>query len=563
MSGWISARSCSAPEGARCILRPMLGYVAIVLHAHLPWVRHPEHARPLEERWLHEALWESYLPLLDVLARLEADGIPARITVSVSPTLAAMLADPLLRKRFVLHMDRLERLVAQEERRASTDTSLRPIVGFYRARVTSTRATWERIGGDVLGALAAHEDRGSIELLTTSVTHAYLPALRRESVRAQVKLGLRAFETLVGRRPRGLWLPECGYDPSLMSELAAAGVGYTVLDAHGLELALPRPPRGVLAPILAPSGVAFFGRDPRASREVWSRESGYPGSPVYRDFYRDIGFDLPEAALAGEIGPGGSRLMTGLKYHRITGPGPHKELWDPAAAEARARVDAEAFVAERIATLRAGQGRGSRPVVVAPYDAELFGHWWFEGPIFLEHTLRALHHAERAGTIAPVTLGAYLASEPDLVVAEPSASSWGEGGFGEAWLGGALDPERTEGMSPAHLVRHVRHAEQTVQALVRARRGADGVAGRALDQAIRELILLEASDWGFMIRRGEMATYAAARVRAHASRVDRLCRLAGRDWIGESEARWIEATCERTPFLAALEGEALRDAFDA
>ncbi|MRG97201.1 glycoside hydrolase family 57 protein [Polyangium spumosum] len=541
----------------------MLGYVAIVLHAHLPWVRHPEHARPLEERWLHEALWESYLPLVDVLARLEADGIAARITVSISPTLAAMLADPLLRKRFVLHMDRLERLAAQEERRTRSDAALRPIVAFYRARIEATRATWERISGDVLGALVGHEDRGSIELSTTSVTHAYLPALTRSSARAQVKLGLRAFEALVGRRPRGLWLPECGFDPSLLPELAAAGVGYTVLDAHGLELALPRPPRGVLAPILSPSGVAFFGRDPRASREVWSREAGYPGHPDYRDFYRDIGFDLPEAALAGEIGPGGARLMTGLKYHRITGPGPHKELWDPAAAEARARADAERFVAERVGAIRAGQGRGPRPVVVAPYDAELFGHWWFEGPLFLEHALRALHRAELAGEIAPVTLGAYLAAEPDLAVAEPSASSWGEGGFGEAWLGRALEPDRTDGMSPAHLVRHVRHAEHAVQGLVRARRGADGVAGRALDQAIRELVLLEASDWGFMIRRGEMAAYAAARVRAHASRVDRLCRLAGRGWIGEAEARWIEATCERTPFLAELEGEHLRDAFDA
>ncbi|TKD02267.1 glycoside hydrolase family 57 protein [Polyangium fumosum] len=541
----------------------MLGYVAIVLHAHLPWVRHPEHARPLEERWLHEALWESYLPLLDVLARLEADGIAARISVSVSPTLAAMLADPLLRKRFVLHLDRLDKLAAQEERRTSGDAAMRPIVAFYRSRIEATRAVWERISGDMLGALAGHEDRGSIELLTTSVTHAYLPALTRSSARAQVKLGLRAFEALVGRRPRGLWLPECGYDPSLLPELAAAGVGYSVLDAHGLDLALPRPPRGVLAPILSSAGVAFFGRDPRASREVWSREAGYPGHPDYRDFYRDIGFDLPEAALAGESGPDGTRLMTGLKYHRITGPGPHKALWDPAAAEARARADASHFVAERAAALRAAQGRGPRPVVVAPYDAELFGHWWFEGPIFLEHALRALHHAERAGEIAPVTLGAYLAAEPSLTVAEPSASSWGEGGFGEAWLGRALDPGRTEGMSPAHLVRHVRHAENTVQGLVRTRRGADGLAGRALDQAIRELVLLEASDWGFMIRRGEMAAYAAARVRAHASRVDRLCRLAGRDWIGESEARWIEATCERTPFLAELRGECLRDAFDA
>jgi 1,4-alpha-glucan branching enzyme len=200
--------------------------------------------------------------------------------------------------------------------------------------------------------------------------------------------------------------------------------------------------------------------------------------------------------------------------------------------------------------------------MVAPYDAELFGHWWFEGPWFLEEVLRLLDRSARAGDIAPITLGGYLAAEPELVIAEPAASSWGEGGFGEAWLGRALDPSREVGMSPAHLVRHVRHAEKVVQGLVRARRGADGLAGRALDQAIRELFLLESSDWGFMIRRGEMAEYAASRVRVHAGRVDRLCRLAGRGWIGADEAEWLEATCERTPFLAELAGDSIRDAFD-
>jgi 1,4-alpha-glucan branching enzyme len=540
----------------------MTGYVAIVLHAHLPWVRHPEHARPLEERWLHEALWEAYLPLLDVLDRLAADGIAARITVSVSPTLAAMFADPLLRTRFTEHLDRLDRLAAREALRTSTDAAITPIVEFYRRRIEGVRAAWERIGGDVLGALVRHAEAGSIELATTSVSHAYLPALARSSARAQIKLGLRAFEAFTGRRPAGLWLPECAYDPSIAGELAGARVGYTVLDTHGLELGAPRPPHGSFAPILSPSGVAFFGRDRRASREVWSREAGYPGGPDYRDFYRDIGFDLPEDALDGETGPHGARVMTGLKYHRITGPTAQKAPWDPARAEAQARLDAEHFVAERAASLHARAGQRPSPIVVAPYDAELFGHWWFEGPWFLEHALRALDRSRLAGEIAPITLGGYLAVEPRLVVAEPAASSWGEGGFGEAWLGRALDPSRSGDMSPAHLVRHVRHAEETVSRAVRARRSADGLAGRALDQAIRELLLLEASDWGFMIRRGDMAEYATARVRAHASRVDRLCRLAGRGWIGANEARWIEATCERTPFLAELAGERLRDAFD-
>jgi len=540
----------------------MIGYVAIVLHAHLPWVRHPEHARSLEERWLYEALWESYLPLVDMFDRLASEGIPARVTVSVSPTLAAMLADPLLKRRFVEYMDRLERLAAREEERTRLDASFAPIVRFYRARLAAMRATWERIGGDVVCALARQEDSGSIELMTTSASHAYLPAHESPPRRAQIRLGLRAFEAFAGRRPRGFWLPECGYEPALDHELSRASIGYTVLDTHGLLFGAPRTPHGARAPILSSNGVAYFGRDPRASREVWSREQGYPGHPDYRDFYRDIGFDLPPSALGDEGFPFGTRLMTGLKYHRITGLSAEKALWDPTIAEARARLDAERFVASRVASLREISAQRSSPIVVAPYDAELFGHWWFEGPWFLEFVLRALYTRERADEIASMTLGSYLAKDPNLVLADPAASSWGEGGFGEAWLGRALDPRRAGGLSPAQLVRHTRHAARTVEACVHARREVDGYAGRALDQAIRELLLLEASDWGFMLRRGEMSEYAIARISAHASRVDRLCRLAGRGLFGKEEESWIDAICERTPFLASLRGEALRDAFD-
>ena len=180
----------------------MIGHVAIVLHAHLPWVRHPEHARPLEERWLHEALWESYLPLIDVLERLADDGIRAPITISVSPPLAAMLADDLLRRRFGDHLERLERLAASLARGSLLAPELRPALAFYQARFAGVHAAWDRIAGDLLGALAAHARAGRIELVTTTATHAYLPGLLSSpaSIRAQLRLGLRGFEALVDRR---------------------------------------------------------------------------------------------------------------------------------------------------------------------------------------------------------------------------------------------------------------------------------------------------------------------------------------------------------------------------
>jgi 1,4-alpha-glucan branching enzyme len=212
-------------------------------------------------------------------------------------------------------------------------------------------------------------------------------------------------------------------------------------------------------------------------------------------------------------------------------------------------------VDKRRAIAAAASARGvAAPILVAPFDAELFGHWWFEGPDFLEDVLRDLDALGRAGEIGAVTLGGYLERHPEAPVAEPAASSWGEGGFGQVWAG----PEA------ARLWRHVHHAERAVRAAVGYRRHAPTTtpAGRAVDQAIRELLLLEASDWAFMMRRGEMTPYAEARVREHVHRATRLSEIAMAESVAPDEAAWIDAVCDRDRFLIELSGEAIRDAFD-
>jgi 1,4-alpha-glucan branching enzyme len=534
----------------------LLGDVAIVLHAHLPWVRHPEHERSLEERWLFEALWECYLPLLDVLDRLAADGVTAPMTLSISPPLAAMLRDGLLAERFLAHLDRLDALAERERGRLVGDARFGELPAFYAGRLATVRAAWDRAGGDVLSAFVAHARAGRIELFTSSATHAYLPGLRAApgSVRAQLRLGLRGFEALAGVRPIGLWLPECAWDERVGADLARAGVRMTILDAHGLELARPRPPFGVHAPVLAPGGVACFARDPEASHEVWSRELGYPGHPDYREFYRDIGFELDALDLGGEVGPKGTRLMTGLKYHRITDRAREdKEPYAPEVAAARAREHAASFVARREASLAIARSRGNpAPIVVAPYDAELFGHWWFEGPLFLEAALRALAASAAHGGARPTTLRGFLERSPDVTLASPAASSWGEGGFGEVWSG----PES------AHLWRHVHHAHRAVEDALARARDREGTAGRALDQAVRELLLLESSDWAFMLRRGEMTAYAEARAASHLERALRLAAIATSEAPSFADAAYVMETRIADGFLTALEGERIRDAMD-
>ncbi len=529
------------------------GCLALVLHAHLPYVRHPEHERHLEERWLYEALLECYLPLLDAFDRLAQEGIPFALTMSLTPPLAAMLSDDLLCRRFEAHLARLRALVEHEAERVGDDPRFAPLVAFYREHLATSHAVWTRHRGRVIDGLVRHWDAGRLELVACSATHVYGPGMipAKEGLLPQLTLGMRAFESIVGRKATGAWLAECAYHPDLDRELAAAGVKYTVLDAHGLENADPRPPFGVHAPIVSPGGTAFFARDPEASRVVWSRSEGYPGDAYYRDFYRDIGFDLPESALHGEVGPFGARVMTGLKYHRITGETPHKEAYMPGVALARTWEHAGDFVRGRMAKIEElAERMPHAPVVVAPYDAELFGHWWFEGPWFLESVFRRLA-SEARGVVTPVTLGGYLARQPYCVQSTPSASSWGAGGHGEVWVG----PEA------AWTWRHVHHATRWAASLVRRHRDAEGARGRALDQVVRELLLLQSSDWNFILKTGTTMGYAEARIRAHTHRLRHLGWLVEKPaWDAKDEA-FVADVSARDAFLTKLSSKTLRDAF--
>src|SRR5881628_2414858 len=295
--------------------------LAFVLHAHLPFVRHPAHEDFLEERWLAEAITETYIPLLEVLGALERDRVPTRLTLSLSPPLLAMLADHLLRTRYLRHLDRLVELAEKEERRTRTDERFHGVAEMYLARFCRARTIFlEEWGGDLIAAFRSYQERGLLEIITCAATHGFLPllAVTPGAVRAQIE-----------------------------AALARAGVRYFFVDTHGIAHATPRPVYGVYAPIACDSGVAAFGRDPDSSKQVWSAEEGYPGDFWYRDFYRDIGFDLDYDYVRPYLPPTGQRIHTGLKYHRITGKTDHKEPYEPDRARERAESHAAHFVEAR------------------------------------------------------------------------------------------------------------------------------------------------------------------------------------------------------------------------
>ena len=317
------------------------GYLALILHAHLPFVRHPENRHHLEELWLFEAITDTYLPLLDLMEGWVEDGIPFHLTMSITPPLASMLADPLLQRRYVEHLERSIALAHREMRRTQHQPHVHRLARMYRDRFLHARKAFlQRYRADLLNAFSRFRAHG-LELIASAATHALLPLTEPHisAAAAQIRAGVEHHRQVFRETPCGFWLPECGYSPNLDHLLVKEGIRYTIVDTHGVLHARPRPLYAVYSPVYTPRGLAVFGRDVETSKQVWSTTEGYPGDPVYREFYRDIGYDLPWEELSPYL-PWGVRTDTGFKYHRITGRTHHKEFYDPDLAQERAREHA-------------------------------------------------------------------------------------------------------------------------------------------------------------------------------------------------------------------------------
>ncbi len=510
----------------------MPGYLALILHAHLPFVRHPEHEHFLEEEWFFEAITESYIPLLRMMRRLVDDSVPFKLTMSLTPTLCAMLQDELLRERYVQHLNLLIDLAAREQKRNRKHPQLRDLADFYFELFSVNRRLFvDEWKCDLLSAFRELRQAGALEIIASAATHGLLPILQQQApqaARAQVLIGRDVYVDLFDAEPSGFWLPECAYAPGLEAILQEANIRWFVLDAHGLLFGKPRPRRSIYAPCYTQSGPAAFARDRDSSRQVWSAHEGYPGDPAYREFYRDIGFDLPMEHL-GPIARG-SRKFSGVKYHRITGSGDQKQLYDRAAAENAAAKHASDFLVQRRQQIREISELGFDPIAVAPFDAELFGHWWFEGPSFLEQFIR---QAANERDFRLTTPSEFLAGHPAQQIVEPAASTWGENGHLAVWL----DP------SNAWIYPHLHAAlqkmiglAQSASAVVGQPRKLSGLPGqrlageapaleftdRVLKQLARELLLAQASDWAFLMKTGTAREYATKRTIDHLARFDRL-----------------------------------------
>jgi len=489
------------------------GYLAIVLHTHLPYVRHPEHENFLEEDWLYEAITETYIPLIEVFERLLDDNVNFRLTMSLTPTLISMLSDSLLQERYLKHINSLIELAHKEVERTRWQGEFNNLANMYLARFYQARNIFEKYGRNLNNAFKAFQDAGRIEIITCGATHGYFPLMdvSRASIRAQVKVAAGHYERTFGRRPLGIWLPECGYYPGYDEILKEAGIKYFFSDAHGILHGVPRPKYGVFAPVYCKSGVACFARDLESSKQVWSSIEGYPGDYSYREFYRDIGFDLDYEYIRPYIHPDGVRINTGIKYYRITGNTDNKRPYIPHLAREKAAEHAGNFMFNRQKQVEyLFDLLQKKPIIVSPYDAELYGHWWYEGPMWLDFLIRKI--AFDQDTISLVTPSQYLTENPRNQVITPSGSSWGWKGYNEMWLQGSND----------WIYRHLDIASLRMTELAAKFSNTNGILKRALNQALRELLLAQSSDWAFIMGTGTHTSYAVKRTKDHILRFNRL-----------------------------------------
>jgi 1,4-alpha-glucan branching enzyme len=453
----------------------------------------------MEEQYFFEALSDTYLPLLELFDRLEKDRVPFRLGISFSPLLCYMLQDESLLGHYLEYVDRQIEFGVREMARTENDPALHDLARFYYDRAVDKRILFtERYEKNILNVFDYYQKKGRIEILTTAATHAFLPFYTAypEAVQAQIEVALSSFRHTFGKPPHGFWLPELGWSPELDAYLRAYNFNYTFVDTHAGILKNPETSLGSFYPIKTPAQTLVLFRDFRASEDIQAPETGYRFSPAYRDSHADVGFELPADQVTPFLNARLGRVRTGYAYRTNGGQG--QEVYDFAQAARLVREQAQAFLDARVSTLcKAEELGGGSPVSLCACDADTFGRFWYEGPWFLEALFR---EGAIRQDLCFLTPGEYLCKQDRQTIPTltPEYSSWGCNGYAESWLDASND-----WMYP-----HVMRSLERMLELAERFPNDTGLKERALNQAAREILLAQSSDWPRMLYKQEHVRYA-------------------------------------------------------
>ena len=527
------------------------GSFVLMLHSHLPYYRKAG-MWPFGEENLYDCMVETYIPLLNALNELREEGIKARVTVGITPILAEQLADPYLQEGFIEFVDSRIAMVSKDldrfpDPKVPNSDHMAYLAQFYTDFYTNTKKVFiENYNKNLVQAFKELQDDGCVEITTSAATHGFLPLLGTdESIQSQIKTGVEAYKKHFGRAPRGIWLPECAYRPAKdmpdvdtgVSQLRPAieaflynnGIEYFFTEFHAIEGSvssevrrdfgvyrdiqyIPLPNRGLTglstlqAYWLKNYPVAVFGRNNRASFQVWSAAHGYPGDGMYREFHKRDD-------------------QSGMKYWRLTSKDCElgdKMLYDPNLSFNQTKQHAEHFVSLIYDVLKGEYQRTQeRCMVMVSFDTELYGHWWFEGITWLKHVLRGLHQVEQ---LTVESAGEYLDNHSPKQAIQLPESTWGQGGHYWVW-----NNQHTDWMWPV-----IHKAEGRLRKIIGAHREeTDPLKVRALNQALRELFLLQSSDWPFLVTTFQAKDYAVERFEEHVERFNTIADMIEKGTIDE------------------------------
>jgi 1,4-alpha-glucan branching enzyme len=521
------------------------GYWSLLLHMHLPFVRHIEYPVSFEEQWLFEAITSCYAPLLKMMWNLERDKIDFRLTVSISPPLMSMLADPALQNRYREFLNASIGL-AEKELSNNRGKTFQHTIESILDRLHNARKVFDAYGGNILHGFRDFQNMEKVEVMICAGTHPILPYYLHapEIVRGHIQLACRQYESVFGRWPRGMWLPENAFTPGLDHFLAAEGIKWTLTNANGITRGNTRAWYSTYRPVITHNNLAVFGIDEDTRAQVWSREAGYPGDPRYKEWYRDLGYDAGWEYLPDYFKTGNVRRNTGLKYYRITGknmPLHEKQPYNPNWAWDAVNEQAGQFVCHRGAQAHFQREKfKTKPIAVSAYDAELFGHWWEEGPHWIETVFRKMCCDQNS--VRPCTPSEFLAEHSRHQLMMPGASTWGKKATYETWLDGRNYRPNT------WVYRHLFRISNEMSSLATDRKDAEGLEKRALNQAAREMMLAQSSDWPFLISMDQSSRYAEVRLIKHIDRAKELLRQVAIREINEHYLSTLEAADNLFPF---------------
>ena len=478
---------------------PIKARVILALHAHLPYVRIPDQKFPLQELWLYQALTESYIPLILCFRELIEEKIDFSITLSISPTLLSMLSDDYYILKYHDYLRTLLELLRKESSN-SCGGQKDSFTGLLN-KIQLISNFYIEINRNILGELKKLSQSGKVNLITTSATHALLPLLRFSNnlICSQIKIGQRVFENVFDFVPEGFWLPEMGYFANLDKILSEFNIKYTFLDAHSVYLGHCRPSYGNFYPSITNSGIKILPRDLPLSNTIWSATKGYPGDYHYREFHFDYSYSLSDSELNEfQI----ERIPFGLKIYRITGNDKPKEFYDRKDALETVNTHSDDFINKiRERALIVKQHIKKTPVFTLPFDAELFGHWWYEGPEFLKQVIKKISISKDIELIVPQDI-----QDENLDVVIPAECSWGREGYFKSWT----SPECS------WIYPELANLDIRYKNLITSENS------EASFQAMKELLLASASDWTFLIANDTSRDYGKLRLTDHINTAKKL-----------------------------------------